>query len=84
MQKWHTQSYHPRGKENVYSEFDGILISNNLVSSYRTGQALPFKDDRGNIMYNMPRSYEERSQQSSDHRPVLGIFETNLLFGMEP
>ncbi|UPT73583.1 MAG: hypothetical protein M0D55_17240 [Elusimicrobiota bacterium] len=65
-----THTFHPRGGATHQGQMDAILVSKSLRGAVKAAEVYRYKDDQGRAK-PIPRTYEERSQNPSDHFPVI-------------
>lgn len=71
-----TQTYHPRGEPVVHSQLDSISGNKTVQEEgiVREATIIPYYDDAGNPR-PLPRTYDEREQQGSDHRMLKTVLD---------
>jgi hypothetical protein len=74
-----THTFHPRGGRSSYSQLDAIFVCPALARSVEDIRVYRYKDDRGNTK-PLPKSYEERARNPSDHFPVTLTISTESIF----
>lgn len=65
-----THTFHPRGDRPHFSQMDDIMVSPSLAPSVLSAQIVRYHNKDGSIKA-IPQTYEQRSEQPSDHFPVL-------------
>jgi len=63
-----THTYHPRGGPTHYGQMDAVLVSKGM--RVMKAEAYRYKDAQGRIK-PIPKTYEERETNPSDHFPVI-------------
>lgn len=69
-----THSFHPRGGETQYSQLDGIFFRNARKVRARV---LPYKDPKTRRVKPLPKTWDERNTNPSDHFPIFAKFKLN-------
>lgn len=64
-----TQSYHPRGGQTQYSQLDAAFLSRAHAELIEEVRAFRYKDAQG-VEKPLPRTYDERETNPSDHFPL--------------
>lgn len=69
-----THSYFPRGGTPKHSQLDAILVNKAGADAdiVKNAEIIPYKNSDGTDM-PLPKTYDERSQQGSDHRKLRSI-----------
>ncbi|MCR4296549.1 MAG: LOG family protein, partial [Elusimicrobia bacterium] len=65
-----THTYHPRAGAAHRGQMDAVLVSKSLRGAVRKAEAYRYKNPDGSAR-PIPRTYEERSLNPSDHFPVI-------------
>lgn len=65
-----THTYHPKGGATHYGQMDAVLVSKGLRGAVKKAEVYRYKDEDGKVRA-IPKTYEERSQNPSDHFPVV-------------
>ncbi len=65
-----THSLHTRDGETHYNAMDAILVNSALENSIQSARVFRYKDSHGHAL-PLPETYQERSQNPSDHYPVV-------------
>ena len=66
-----THTFHPRGDtRSFYHQLDALFVTPSLAKAIVSATTYRYKDAQGNPK-PMPRSYEERSLNPSDHFPIV-------------
>ena len=76
-----THSFHPAGGSTVYAQIDGIFVSDILTASIIKASIYKYKNKDGSEK-PLPRTYDERSANPSDHLPPWIVISTEGL--LEP
>ncbi len=79
MQARTTHTFHPEGGERVLSQLDTIYVSPILAQSIRGAAVYRYRDGSGREL-PLPRTFEERSLNPSDHYPVAIELSTERIF----
>lgn len=74
-----THSFHPHGGKTEYNQIDAVFVSPSLAKSIVDARVYRYKDANGNVK-PLPRTYDERSQNPSDHFPVMVKVSTEKIF----
>jgi exonuclease III len=65
-----THSFHPGGVAVRYVELDYILASNHFYDSILSADVYRYKDFHTGQIRSIPKTYDQRSKNPSDHFPV--------------
>jgi hypothetical protein len=79
MQARTTHTFHPDGGERVLSQLDTIYVSPVLAPSVRGAAVYHYRDGSGREL-PLPRTFEERARNPSDHFPVAIEVSTERIF----
>lgn len=74
-----THTFHPRGGSTSSHQLDAVFVSPSLKQSVEQVVVYRYKDENGN-QKPLPNSFEERSQNPSDHFPVMVTISTEEVF----
>jgi hypothetical protein len=74
-----THSYFPPGGPVDYQQVDAIFISEILKPNVLSASVYRYKDGNGNEL-PLPRSFNERQKNPSDHYPVVLKLKTSRIF----
>ena len=74
-----THTFHPRGGRSSFHQLDAILVTPSLKESLSSIVAYRYKDAAGNAK-PLPQTYDERSQNPSDHFPLILTITTEKMF----
>jgi hypothetical protein len=79
MQARTTHTFHPEGGARVLSQLDTIYVSPVLAPSVRGAAVYHYRDASGREL-PLPRTFDERAQNPSDHFPVAIELSTERIF----
>ena len=65
-----THSFHNRDGETHYNAMDAFFVNSVLENSIQAARVFRYKDSHGHAL-PLPETYQERSQNPSDHYPVV-------------
>lgn len=74
-----THSFHPEGGKTEYAQIDGVLINDELEGALLDSKVYRYRDELGQDL-PIPRTYEERSKNFSDHFMIRSIFDFRKIF----
>ncbi|MES2963550.1 MAG: hypothetical protein V4760_06640 [Bdellovibrionota bacterium] len=74
-----THTYHPNGGKAEYNQIDAIFVSPSLSRSIVAAGVYRYKDASGREK-PLPRTYDERGTNPSDHFPVMVKVSTEKIF----
>lgn len=74
-----THTFHPKGRRAEFNQLDAIFVAPALRSSILNVEVYRYKNIRGEVKA-LPNSFRERSQNPSDHFPVIVDLSTELIF----
>jgi len=69
-----THSYHPRGGPAHYAQMDAVLVSKSLRGAVQSVKVYRYRNPDGAVR-PIPKTYEERERNPSDHFPLLVTFD---------
>jgi exonuclease III len=73
-----THTFHPRGEAAVQTQLDAVLLSPSLIHSVLRSEIYRYKDNDGKIK-PLPKTYEEREGNPSDHYPIVVDISTETM-----
>lgn len=74
-----THTFHPRGGRTQNNQLDAIFVTPSLASSVLDVEVFRYKDRNGREK-RLPQSWDERSQNPSDHFPITVRISTEKIF----
>lgn len=69
-----THTYHPKGEPSHAAQMDGLLVNGALKGLVRKSEVYRYRDADGSVR-PIPRTFEERAKNPSDHFPLLATLE---------
>ncbi len=73
-----THTYHPRGGPAHYAQMDAVLVSKSLRAAVQSATVYRYKNPDGSERL-IPKTYEERELNPSDHFPLIVLFDFALI-----
>ncbi|MES2855102.1 MAG: endonuclease/exonuclease/phosphatase family protein [Bdellovibrionota bacterium] len=74
-----THSFHPQGGNTIYAQVDAVFVSKILEPTITSAYVYRYTNDDGSVR-PIPRSYDERAKNPSDHYPVVVKLKTSRIF----
>ena len=74
-----THTYHPREGDAEYSQLDALLVTPSLADNVVSMETYRYKNRQG-VAKPLPTTYDERSENPSDHFPIILVLKTDDLF----
>lgn len=74
-----THTFHPRNGDTKYNQLDAILVNEKAASSVQDAKVYRYKDQSGSTK-PIPKTYEERKINPSDHFMVVMRARTSSIF----
>lgn len=74
-----THTFHPNGGQAEYNQIDAVFVSPSLSKSITTASVYRYKDQSGREK-PLPKTYDERGKNPSDHFPVMVTVSTEKIF----
>ncbi|MEK7357130.1 MAG: hypothetical protein AAB250_11825 [Bdellovibrionota bacterium] len=74
-----THTFHPNGGKTENNQIDAVFVSSSLASSVLEAGVYRYKDSNGREI-PLPTTWDERSENPSDHFPVFVRVSTKQIF----
>jgi hypothetical protein len=74
-----THTFHPHGGKAEYNQIDAVFVSPGLSKSIVAASVYRYKDQSGREK-PLPKTYDERGKNPSDHFPVMVTVSTEKIF----
>lgn len=75
-----THTFHPRGGNTEYNQLDGVLVNPNASKAVKDVKVYRYKDEAGKVK-PLPKTWDERETNPSDHFMLKTVFDFQKLFG---